>query len=124
MIEAVIVLPVVLMLIFAVAEFSIVFSRWQSLTNAAREGARTSIVYRTDCDPALVDPIVRQVVKDYALSAGITLVDADIAVVGACVDPNSSVTVDSDYQYLVLSNLAPGLASTITITGTSVMRNE
>jgi Flp pilus assembly protein TadG len=126
MIEAVIVLPVVLMVLFAIVEFSIVFSRWQTLTNAAREGARTAIVYRSTCDTTQVENTVRGVSQAYATAGGITLADSDVAITGVCgaTNTNSSVTVTSDYQYRVIRNMAAGLNSTITITGSSVMRNE
>ena len=39
-VEATIVLPLMLMLIFGIVEFGISFTRWNSLTNAVREGAR------------------------------------------------------------------------------------
>ena len=126
MVETIFVLPVLLMLLFAVAEFSLVFARWQAVTNAAREGARTAIVFRNDCDPAVVEATVRQRVKDYAAPSGIALADADITVAGVCGpnSTNSSVSVTAPYTFKVLGRLAPSLSPTITTTGNSVMRNE
>lgn len=125
-VETVIVLPILLMLLFAVAEFSLVFARWQALSNAAREGARTAVVFRSDCNVATVEAEVRQRVTDYATSAGITLNSGDIDVQGVCGTPatNSRVTVTAPYQFRVLRGFAKSLSPTITITGTSEMRNE
>jgi hypothetical protein len=50
MLEMVIVAPVLLLLLFAIAEFGIAFAQWQTLSNAAREGARVGVVFR---DPAI-----------------------------------------------------------------------
>lgn len=126
MVETVIVLPVLLMILFAVVEFSLAFSRWQVLTNAAREGARTAVVFRRSCVAADVESAVRQRVKDYAAPIGITLADSDITVSGICGGANSkaSVTVSSPYQFQVLSAFAPSLSPSINTVGSSVMRNE
>jgi hypothetical protein len=126
MIETVIVLPIVLMLLFAVAEFSLVFARWQTVTNAAREGARTAILFRTGCDPATVEDEVRARVRNYTSPAGIVLADADITISGVCgaSSTNSSVTVTAPYTFRVLDGMAPSLSPTIDTVGSSVMRNE
>jgi Flp pilus assembly protein TadG len=125
-VETVIVLPILLMLLFAVAEFSLVFARWQALSNAAREGARTAVVFRSDCVVATVEAEVRQRVKDYGASAGIALSDADIDVQGVCGTPatNSRVTVTAPYQFRVLRGFAPSVSPTINTVGSSEMRNE
>lgn len=125
-IEMVFVLPFLLLLLFAVAEFSIVFGRWQTVTNAAREGARTAVVYRAPCDVATVTAAVRDRVRKYAAPAGLIISDAQITVSGVCGDPttNSSVEVTVPYQFKVLMNLAPSVNSTFNTVGTSVMRNE
>ena len=40
-VEATIVFPLMLLLVFGIGEFGISFTRWNSLTNAVREGARS-----------------------------------------------------------------------------------
>jgi len=126
MVETVIVLPVLLMVMFASVEFSLVFSRWQVLSNAAREGARTAVVFRRDCVAADVESAVRQRIKDYAAPAGIVLLDSDISISGACgaANSNTTVNVSSEYQFQVLSAIAPSISPTVNTTGSSVMRNE
>ena len=126
MVEMVIVLPVLLMMLFAIAEFSIIFGHWQTLSNAAREGARTAVVFRTNCNAATVQAEVRQKVKDYAAPIGIALSDAEIVVNGVCgaANSNSSVSVASSYTFRVLQAFAGSLTPTIPLVSTSVMRNE
>jgi Flp pilus assembly protein TadG len=125
-VETVIVLPLLLMLLYGVIELSLVFARWQALSNAAREGARTAIVFRTNCDTATVEAAVRQRVRDYTQPIGVTPTDAEIDVQGVCgaSSTNARVTVSVPYQFRVLAAFAPSLSPTINTTGSSEMRNE
>jgi Flp pilus assembly protein TadG len=126
MVEFVIILPILLMLVFAITEFGVLFGRWQTISNAAREGARTAVVFRTNCNATTVEAEVRQRVKDYASPLGITLADADIAVSGVCgaADTSSTVTVTFPYTFQVLPGFAAAVNPTIDLIGNSVMRNE
>lgn len=126
MVEFVIILPILLMIVFAIIEFGVLFGRWQTISNAAREGARTAIVFRTGCNSATVEAEVRARVKDYASPLGITITDGDIAVTGVCGDSttSSTVTVTFPYSFKVLPNFASSVAPTIDLVGNSVMRNE
>jgi len=126
MVEFVIVLPILLMLVFAIVEFGVVFGRWQTLSNAAREGARTAIVFRTNCVSSAVESEVRQRVKDYASPLGIVLADGDISVSGACGSSttSSTVSVTLPYTFKVLPGFAASVSPSIDLVGNSVMRNE
>ena len=126
MVEMVIITPLLLMMIFAIVEFGVMFGRWQTLTNAAREGARTAIVYRVPCDAATVTDEVRARVRDYAASLGITLTDAEITLTGACggTDTTSVVNVTSPYSFRVLPGFASAVNPTLNLVGNSTMRNE
>lgn len=126
MVELMIILPLLLLLLFAITEFGVMFGRWQNLSNAAREGARTAVVFRTTCTASTVETEVRDTVKSYASSLGMTVLDSDIIVTGACAgaNTNSIVTVTHAYSFSVLANLAPSLSSTINLVGSSTMRNE
>ena len=126
MVEFVIILPILLMLVFAIAEFGVLFGRWQTLCNAAREGARTAIVFRSPCDSATVEAEVKQRVKDYASPLGMTITDADISVTGLCGPSTSSTTVSvtKPYVFDVLPNIAGSVSPSIDLVGNSVMRNE
>ena len=126
MIEMVFVLPLLFLLLFATIEFSVLMARWQVLSNAAREGARTAVVFRSGCTPGTVEAEVRQKVKDYSALLGIGLADADIAVTGVCGALNTSSTVTATFvhNFIVIPNLTPSVSTSITLTGRSVMRNE
>ena len=126
MVEMVIIAPLLMMLIFAIAEFGVMFGRWQNLSNAAREGARTAVIFRATCVAATVETEVRDRVKAYASSLGMTVTDGDISVTGACAgtNTNSVVTVTHAHSFSVIPNLATSLSSTINLVGSSTMRNE
>lgn len=126
MLEFVIVLPLLLMLLFATIEFGVLFGKWQTLSNAAREGARTAVVFRRGCNVAAVTSEVRTRVREYAAPMGITLSDADIAVSGVCgsSDTSSTINIQIPYTFQVLQNLSAGVSPTINLLGRSVMRNE
>jgi Flp pilus assembly protein TadG len=126
MLEMVIVLPLLLMVLFATIEFGVLFGKWQTLSNAAREGARTAVVFRRDCDVAAVTSEVKTRVQAYAAPMGITLTDADITVTGVCGSSSTSSTINVElpYKFQVLQNLAPSVSPTVNLLGRSVMRNE
>jgi len=126
MVEMVIVLPVLLILLFATIEFGIVLMRWQTLSNAAREGARTAVLFRNPCNAGTVQSDAETRVVAYAAAANIPITAADVNVTGHCGGPgtDTTVTVTHTYTYQVLGGLAPGVGPTITLTGNSVMRNE
>jgi len=124
-VEATIVLPLLLLLVFATAEFGISFTRWNSLTNAVREGARVGVVFRSPCDSAAVSALVSATVSDFADSSGIDPVNITTTVNGACLGTGSQLTVISTvpYNYVALSALA-GLAPSTNLSARTVMRNE
>lgn len=126
MVEAVIVLPILLMLIFAIVEFGIVFGRWQVLSNAAREGARRAVVFRdpATCNPGIVEAEVDAAVVTYAATLGMAVAAGDVTVTGACVAGPTTVTVSHDHDFLFIDGFAPSVASTVSLVGTSTMRNE
>ena len=57
-VEMAIVLPLLLLLVFGIGEFGVAFTRWNSLTNAVREGAREGVVFRTPCNAAAVTTLI------------------------------------------------------------------
>ena len=126
MVEMVIVLPLLLMLLFGTIEFGVLFGRWQTLTNAAREGARTAVVFRSPCNSATVETEVRNRVKNYASELGLAIADGDISVVGECGGANSvsAVNVSFAHTFHVLPGFATSVSPTINLIGKSTMRNE
>ena len=126
MVETVIVLPILLMLFFAIVEFGIALGRWQVLSNAAREGARRAVVFRDpgSCDPGTVEAEVDAAVVTYAASLGMTVGAGDVVLTGACASGPATVTVSHAHQFLFIDNFAPSVSSSLNLVGTSTMRNE
>ena len=125
MVEAAIAMPVMLLLLFGIAEFGIQFTRWNSLTNAVREGARAGVVFRSPCAAGTVTTLVQTTVSNFAQSAGIDTASINTTVTGACTGTGTQLTVTSSVPYasVALSALA-GLAPTTNLTARTVMRNE
>ena len=126
MVEAVIVLPILLMLFFAIVEFGIAFGRMQVLSNAAREGARRAVVFRDPgtCNAGTVEAEVDAEVVTYAASLGMTVGAGDVTLTGACAAGPATVTVSHLHSFLFLDSFAPSVASSVNLVGTSTMRNE
>jgi Flp pilus assembly protein TadG len=125
-VEATIVLPLMLLLVFGIAEFGISFTRWNSLTNAVREGARVGVVFRAPCDPVAVDTLVKATVTNFAASSGITN-PINTTVTGPCLGTGTQLTVVSTvpYTYVALSAFsALGIPPIANLGARTVMRNE
>jgi Flp pilus assembly protein TadG len=122
--EMLFVLPLLFLILFGIIEFGLVLGRWQTVTNAAREGAREAIVFRQPCNAATVQADVDARVAAYLASSGIT---ADsIVLTGACTGSgnNATVTVQYAHPFQTIQNFAPSIGPDIDLTGTSTMRNE
>lgn len=126
MVEMVFVLPVLLLLLFGIAEFGLLFGRLQVVTNAAREAARHAILYRPVCNGPQVQESAEDVARDYVGVLGIDpdSPDLNVDVVGMCDAGNTTVTVNLVHRFEVLSRLSGVLDSTIPLVGRAVMRNE
>ncbi|MCH8891199.1 MAG: pilus assembly protein [Myxococcales bacterium] len=114
-----------LMLTFGILEFGISFTRWNSLTNAVREGARVGVVFRSPCDAGPVKTLIETTVADFADSSGIDPANIITTVTGECAGTGTQLTVSATvpYDYIALSALA-GLAPSTDLSARSVMRNE
>ena len=133
-IEFAIILPVVVLLLIGIIEFSILLYDKQMITNASREGARAGIVYVDTC-PRLTEAQIAAVVNTYAqnnlLSFG-TALPTTVTVPndggGGTCDLISgqplTVTVTYPYNFLVLPNFVGGLSNIFTLRAETVMRYE
>ena len=126
MVEFVMILPALIVMLFGILEFGVLFFQWQTLSNAAREGAREAIVFRKNCDSAAVQSLIEQTVIDYAGAANIGVDAADISITGSCTGSGEPlrVEVSHDFGFHVLPGFISQLTPTITLVGTSEMRNE
>lgn len=133
LVEFAIVLPFLLVVLFAIIEFSIALYDKAVLTNASREGARAGIVAR----PPLQRPTdgeIRQVVRNYASTYLVTfgsdtLEDGDITITPAdrnilSFGSNLQVSVTYRYDFLILSRLINTLVGPIMLNATTVMKLE
>lgn len=95
MTEFAIVLPVLVLLLFAVIQFGILFNHYVTLTDAVRAGARKAAVSRMDSNPV---GITTTQVKNSASD----LSQPDLAVtVSSTWQPASDVTVTATYPYSI-----------------------
>ena len=124
-VEMAIVLPLLLLLVFAIGDFGIAYARWSSLTNAVREGARVGVVFRNPCDAAAVSTVITNTVTTFAASAGVDGASIVTTVTNPCAGTGTQLTVRATvpYDYIATAALA-GLAPTINLTAQTVMRNE
>jgi Flp pilus assembly protein TadG len=133
--EFVMILPIFLILVFAIIDFGMGFHAWLTVTNSAREGARLGSVRAPaggacDNDPSTkadnIDCRVRETAD--------TLDQAKLAVniTNAQGNPGTSIVVDVDYDYDLITPLDNllGLVSggavgpTLTFSSTADMRLE
>lgn len=140
-VEFALMLPLLVLLVFGIIEFSVLLFDKAVLTNASREGARSGIVWGwdqvNDVYQPKTDAEIRQVIKDYANGhlvnlgeGGRVLDDGDIVI--SPVERNSeedlTVTVTYPYNFLILpdiSNIFGGnFDDTITLIGQTIMRME
>jgi Flp pilus assembly protein TadG len=123
MVEMVFVLPLLLLLVFAIAEFGLMFSRWLTLSNAVREGARAGVAWRgPGCDPTTTEAEVRSRAGAYARSGGVPLADSAFTVTGVCGKTGTNLVVSASYDFKM--NIPYASLSTIPIGYKSTMRNE
>jgi len=127
MVEFAIVLPVLLLLIFGMIEFSVMLYDKAMLTNASREGTRLGILY--NYPTRVTEDEIRNTVDTYLQNSLISLGGAstwNTSLSGTCTaagDP-ITVTVTYNYNFLVLPNFITSLAPTLTLGGTTTMRCE
>jgi len=145
-VEFAIILPLLLFLIFAIIEFGLLLYNKAMVTNAARAGARTGLVFRAnsagDYYPFTTDEI-RTVVNGYLASHLLTIsasTTANPPVINPCPqpdpdDPNAvrevQVTARVTYTFLTLPDLSSlmlgagsGFPLSVPLMGQSVMTCE
>lgn len=121
-VEFALLLPLLMLILFMVIEFSLVLYDKAVVTNASREGARAGVVHGGPKVP------IEDVVSYYCASNLISFSTAtpSTSIVGACVNPGDALEVDVKYTYTFLwvpkwLTTAPG---TIDLTGITTMRCE
>jgi Flp pilus assembly protein TadG len=134
LIEFALVLPMLLVLVFGIVEFGNAWRHYQLITNTAREGARVAVL------PSSTATIVESVIDDRLNGSGL---DANQATVTLRIldfgDPSYSnsadtVTIEYPYSFVFLGPIidlmctgigcSGGAYSSVTLSSTSIMRNE
>jgi Flp pilus assembly protein TadG len=127
LVEFALIAPVFFILVFGIVDFGLGLRAWITVTNSAREAARYAAV---TCATASAD---EDLVVDRAVntSAGL-LIDDDVEVENCPGESTESVVVSVQYDYDLITPLAPfltlisagTLSSTITIESATDMRLE
>ena len=126
LVEFALVLPIFLVVLFAIVDFGMAFHAWITVTNSAREGARIGAVHA----PAAT---IEQRVRDTADS-----LDQDLLTVSVSNaddqggQPGESVVVDVSYSYSLITPLADllnkfswgSIPSTLSLDSLAEMRLE
>jgi Flp pilus assembly protein TadG len=128
LLETAVTLPLELLVSVSIFEFGRAYQTWQVLTNAAREGARVSVL------EAYTDAQVTTTVRNYLTGGRLTnAASASITVVrnvpfGATTA--SRITVNYPFQFMVLSPVArlvrgnSTVGAPLTMQSSALMRNE
>jgi len=135
LIEFAIVTPLLLLLVFGIADFGLMFQRYEVLTNAAREGARVAALpgYCAGATAPTCTDVTNRV-NQYLTGSAVTpatttyLTPAPVSVGGTCITLRGA-TVTYDYSFIGLGGiikLFPGGSgyTTKTLTATALMRYE
>jgi Flp pilus assembly protein TadG len=134
MVEFALVLPILLMVLLGIVDFGRAWNARQVITNAAREGARTTVVSGSKAGPDSVKVLVNNALSSAGLqptalgSTCTTAAGPMLCVSGNGGSPGTSATVQIAYPYR-LQFLAPLMKwttgqSSITLRTSFVMRNE
>jgi len=130
-IETALLLPLLLIMLFGIIEFSICFYDKAMITNASREGARLGIVYRYDdsggrthAPDAEIRAAVNQYCQNFLITFGSASPTTAITRTGNDAGNSLTVTVSYTYDFLVLPNFLTSLAGAINLDATTVMRLE
>jgi Flp pilus assembly protein TadG len=131
-VEFAIILPLLVVFVFAIIEFGLVFYNKAMVTNASREAARAGIVYR---DPPLTVAEIQGVVDDYCGGMLVTFGSSSGATTtvpsGECANHGDELVVNVAYQYEFLlipdfltAFFAGGMPGSIDISAVTRMRCE
>lgn len=95
--EFALVIPIFLLLVFAIVDFGMGFHAWITVTNSAREGARLGAVGGSQTE--IEDEV-------YSTSASLDADKLDVLVTNAEGNPGESVVVDVEYDYELITPLS------------------
>lgn len=128
LIETAFTIPIILLICVGIFEFGRAYQTWQVLTNAAREGARISILSdKTDGE-------VVSVVRNYMANGGLPRAATAAVNIDRNVPlgPNSAsrITINYPYSFMVLNGVirlitpSSNTGAPLTMQSVALMRNE
>ena len=124
LVEFALVLPLLLVLLFGIIDFSLALFDKAVVTNAVREGARNGIVYSdTRPTPDQIKTLVETYCNNKLITFGPATANATATFSGSNSGDTLTVSVQYYYDYVVISKLIPSLQS-LNLSATSVMRLE
>jgi Flp pilus assembly protein TadG len=136
-VEFVLILPMLLLVLYIIIEFSIILYDKAVITNASREGARMGIVYQPVDVPRPGAGAIEATVNNYCASNLISFSTAVpvTSVSAACVNSGDLLTVNVIYPYSFfvlpkfsglfgINKSVTGGSTGLTLTGHTVMRCE
>ena len=122
MVEMAMILPLLVVLLIGLVEFSRILMVKQVITNAAREGARAGAI-RLDDSGALSTAL--QVSQHYLTSSGLNTGPASISPSFVVTGGSSALQVIINYNYdSSLTTWVPGIPDVLTLHATAIMRRE
>ncbi len=125
-VEFALILPLLLLILFAIIEFGFVLYDKAVITNASREGARTGILMRTPRVPlSTIQSTVSAYCASNLISFGTTSIPSTTVTGAPCV-PGADLTVSVayPYQFLLLPNFLKSIAGQINLSAATIMRCE
>ena len=131
LVETALVVPVILLLLFAIFEMGLAFARYQVLSNASREVARIASLYDKDCDTVGAGNLtttkqsrIADTINNYDDALGMDgAITGATNIIDVCkVDANSQVTLTFVHDLPVLNNFID--QANIVLTARTIMRNE
>ncbi len=134
LVEFALLVPIFLILMFAIVDFGMGFYSWITVTNSAREGARLGAVHPpldVPASPCFGKVSLEECIRDRVFeTAGLPNEDTnlDVVVEGEELPSGQSVVVQVDYRYGLMTPLASLIGnligSTLNLSSTADMRLE
>ena len=121
LVEFALIAPILILLVAGTIQFGIMYSQYQVLQGAAREGARCASVQATDFSSCDVQDEVQDAALNYELSEA---PQQDVACTDSTRGQNVTVSWDQQIDTGVLGTLVPPLPDTITATISGTFRCE
>ena len=129
LVEFALTFPLLLLVVLGIMDFGLLFQQYEVLTNAAREGARVSVL------PGYGEDDIKARVEQYLLGSSLTAASVNTTVGaaqtlavggGSCISVRP-VTVTYPHQFIFIGGIGTYFGKTFgtkTLTATASMRNE